>query len=81
LSAPSGAIWSWNDDQTENHIKGAAVDFCHVVTQGRHIAEVPLEVTGPVAQAWMAIAQCFAGTPEDPPPPGMRGWERGGQSR
>jgi len=75
LVAPSGAIWTWNDDQTENRISGAAVDFCHVVTQGRNIAEVTLNVVGPVAQAWMAIAQCFAGTPEDPPLPGVRGWE------
>ncbi len=77
LIAPSGATWIWNEDETANHIRGAAVDFCHVVTQGRNIAEVALEVTGPVARAWMAIAQCFAGTPEDPPPPGVRGWAPG----
>ena len=75
LVAPSGATWTWNDDQSENRITGPAVDFCHAVTQGRNIAEVTLDVVGPVAQAWMAIAQCFAGTPEDPPLPGVRGWE------
>lgn len=75
LLAPSGAIWTWNDDQTENRISGPAVDFCHVVTQGRNIAEVELNVVGPVAHAWMAIAQCFAGTPENPPAPGVRGWK------
>ena len=75
LIAPSGAVWTWNDDQSENRISGPAVDFCRVVTQGRNIAEVSLDVVGPVAHAWMTIAQCFAGTPENPPRPGVRGWE------
>ena len=74
LTAPSGALWSWNDVQADNRISGAAVDFCHVVTQGRNIAEVSLDVVGAPAKAWMSIAQCFAGTPEDPPVPGERGW-------
>ena len=75
LTAPSGTTWTWNDIQENNSIRGPATDFCHVVTQGRNIAEVNLEVTGEPATAWMAIAQCFAGTPEDPPAPGRRGWE------
>ncbi len=72
LIAPSGEVWEWND-RSENHcIKGTAVDFGRVVTQGRNIADVPLEVVGDSAKAWMEIAQCFAGPPEDPPPPGHR---------
>jgi hypothetical protein len=55
-------------------IEGPAVDFCHVVTQGRNINEVNLMVTGATAQQWMAIAQCFAGAPETPPEVGRRGW-------
>jgi hypothetical protein len=31
-----------------------------------------LRVTGAVATDWMAIVQCFAGPPEDPPAPGTR---------
>ena len=74
LTAPSGAIWTWNEPDPDNSIEGTALDFCHVVTQGRHIDEVNLQVTGETAQQWMAIAQCFAGDPQTPPPPGQRGW-------
>ena len=76
LKSPSGEWWCWNESETDNLVKGSAVEFCQVVTQGRNIGEVNLEVNGPNAQAWMAIAQCFAGTPEDPPAVGVRGWEK-----
>ena len=72
LTAPSGAIWEWNEGETGNRVEGSAVDFCKVVTQGRNVADTGLRVTGPVAQDWMTIVQCFAGPPEDPPPPGTR---------
>ncbi|MCY4144617.1 MAG: TIGR03084 family metal-binding protein [Gammaproteobacteria bacterium] len=72
LNAPSGAIWEWNDHSDHNFIKGSAVDFGRVVTQGRNIADVELQVSGDSANSWMAIAQCFAGPPEDPPAPGHR---------
>jgi uncharacterized protein (TIGR03084 family) len=72
LTAPSGAIWEWNEPDEHNRIEGSAVAFCHVVTQGRNIADVNLTVVGDTAERWMAIAQCFAGGPEDPPKPGER---------
>jgi uncharacterized protein (TIGR03084 family) len=72
LIAPSGEIWEWNGPSDSEHISGDAVDFCHVVTQGRNIADTKLEVVGDVATQWMAIAQCFAGGPVDPPKPGER---------
>ena len=72
LEAPSGDIWEWNDESADC-VRGSAVDFCHVVTQGRNVADTALEVTGPVATHWMEIAQCFAGGPVDPPKPGSRG--------
>jgi uncharacterized protein (TIGR03084 family) len=73
LTAPSGEVWEWNDPSEEDFVRGAASDFCHVVTQNRNVKDTPLEVVGPVARAWMAIAQCFAGGPVDPPAPGARG--------
>ena len=73
LVAPSGEIWEWNDPGETECVRGSAVDFCHVVTQGRNVADTALEVRGPVATSWMAIAQCFAGGPVDPPAPGTRG--------
>jgi uncharacterized protein (TIGR03084 family) len=72
LTAPSGDIWEWGDDLGAERIQGAAVAFCQVVTQVRNIADTDLDVTGPIATNWMAMAQCFAGAPEDPPKPGTR---------
>lgn len=76
LLAPSGAIWEWNDPTAENRVEGTAVDFCHVVTQGRNVADTELVVRGETAQRWMAFAQCFAGGPVDPPAPRERAWDR-----
>lgn len=73
LTAPSGAVWEWNEGSQDGLVRGDAVDFCHVVTQGRNVADTALEVKGPVATQWMSIAQCFAGGPADPPAPGSRG--------
>ncbi len=72
LTAPSGATWEWNEPSDDNRVEGLAVEFCHVVTQGRNLADTSLRVTGEAATRWMAIAQCFAGPPEDPPKPGER---------
>ena len=36
-------------------------------TQPRYIADSQLAVVGDIATRWMAMAQCFAGPPEDPP--------------
>jgi uncharacterized protein (TIGR03084 family) len=72
LTAPSEALWEWPGDDSDNLIEGAAVEFCQVVAQTRNIADTSLKVAGQTATAWMAIAQCFAGPPETPPPPGAR---------
>jgi len=72
LEAPSGELWTFNAPSTTELIEGLAEDFCQVVTQVRNIADVELRVTGPNARNWMAKAQCFAGGPQDPPPPGSR---------
>jgi uncharacterized protein (TIGR03084 family) len=75
LVAPSGAIWEWNEPSDESRVAGDALDFCRVVTQGRNIADTALDVMGDTAAQWMAIAQCFAGGPVDPPKAGARAWE------
>jgi len=72
LTAPSGAIWEWARANSDDLIEGTAVEFCQVAAQTRNIADTSLKVSGPTATAWMAIAQCFAGPPENPPPPGTR---------
>ncbi|MGD2133385.1 MAG: TIGR03084 family metal-binding protein [Maricaulaceae bacterium] len=72
LTAPSGEVWTFGEESDVERIEGRAEEFCQVVTQTRNIADTALFVTGPNATRWMAIAQCFAGGPEDPPPPGTR---------
>ena len=75
LTAPSGAIWDFpGSENTGSRVSGSAAEFCHVVTQGRNIADTLLSVTGDAATQWMAIAQCFAGPPRNPPAPGERAW-------
>ena len=72
LTAPSGAVWTWNEPQEENMVAGSAVEFAQVAAQTRNIADTKLKTTGETAAGWMAIAQCFAGPPETPPAPGLR---------
>jgi uncharacterized protein (TIGR03084 family) len=72
LSAPSGAMWEYGEQSGSGIIEGKATEFCQVVTQCRNIADTSLEVTGDVAHQWMAVTQCFAGPPQNPPAPGTR---------
>jgi uncharacterized protein (TIGR03084 family) len=78
LVAPSGAIWEWNEPSESSAVRGDALEFCQVVTQGRSFADTRLEAVGDAARRWMEIAQCFAGGPADPPQPGERAWESAG---
>lgn len=72
LTAPSGVVWEYGEASDSGAITGSATEFCQVVTQCRNIADTSLDVTGEVAHQWMAVAQCFAGPPQDPPAPGAR---------
>ena len=72
LRAPSGQIWSFNEENEAQKIAGDAVEFCYVVTQARNVADTGLTITGDIAARWMSLAQCFAGPPVAPPPPGTR---------
>lgn len=72
LTSPSGEIWRWGPQSHSEIISGSAEAFCQVVTQVRNIKDVRLNVVGDVAQTWMENAQCFAGAPQDSPPPGTR---------
>lgn len=61
LAAPDGSTWEWGDAAAENRITGPALDFALVVTQRRLGTDSALLTQGPVAAAWLPIAQCFAG--------------------
>lgn len=68
LNAPSGAVWTWNEEENADVVRGDAEHFCLVVTQRRHVADTALRLVGPIARQWMEIAQVFAG----PPGPGRQ---------
>ncbi len=72
LTAPSGAIWEWNEPQDDNRVEGSATEFSQVVTQCRNVEDTDLTTIGDAATSWMKIAQCFAGGAETPPPAGTR---------
>jgi uncharacterized protein (TIGR03084 family) len=63
LRSPDGGAWDWGPVDATDAVRGEAFDFCLVVTQRRHPADVRLDVEGPVAEAWIAVAQAFAGPP------------------
>ena len=63
LVAPSGDVWSWGPEGAAESVTGPAYDFCLLVTQRVHRADTRLVATGPGADRWLDIAQCFAGPP------------------
>jgi uncharacterized protein (TIGR03084 family) len=63
LTLPGGALWTAGPVGAADVVRGAVLDFCLVVTQRRHPADIDLVVSGPVAGEWMEIAQAFAGPP------------------
>jgi uncharacterized protein (TIGR03084 family) len=68
LLSPDGAeTWTWGDPDAEDVVRGGALDFCLVVTRRRLVGDTALEVRGPAATEWMAIAQAFAGPPGPDP--------------
>jgi uncharacterized protein (TIGR03084 family) len=65
LVAPSGEIWTWGPEDALQRVTGPALDFCLLVTQRRHRDDLALVAEGADADAWLDIAQAFAGPPGD----------------
>jgi len=63
LLAPDGGTWAYGPEDAANRVTGPALDFCYLVTQRRHRADLALRAEGPVADEWLDIAQAFAGPP------------------
>jgi uncharacterized protein (TIGR03084 family) len=63
LTAPDGSTWEWGAG--DDTIEGSAVDFCLRVAQRRHRVDTDLVATGPLADSWLDVAQCFAGLPTE----------------
>jgi uncharacterized protein (TIGR03084 family) len=63
LAAPDGTTWSWGPEDAVQRVVGSALDFCLVSTQRRHRDDTDLKAEGTDADAWLDIAQAFAGVP------------------
>ncbi|HET7431715.1 MAG TPA: TIGR03084 family metal-binding protein [Nocardioides sp.] len=63
LTAPSGDLWTWGPEEAAQSVRGSARDFCLLVTQRVHRNDTDLVAQGRDANAWLSVAQCFAGPP------------------
>lgn len=62
LTPPGGAgVWAFGPEDAGQRVTGPALDFCLLVTQRAHRADLALTATGPEADRWLDIAQAFAG--------------------
>jgi uncharacterized protein (TIGR03084 family) len=76
LTGPGGEVWTWGPAEAAQRVTGPALDFCLLATQRINRADTALAATGPDADAWLDIAQAFAGPPGDGRPAGSRERER-----
>lgn len=76
---PDGGLWVFGPADAVNVVSGPALDFCLLVTQRRHRADLALVATGPVAEEWLDLAQAFAGPPGPGREPGAGREPRAGQ--
>ncbi|MGW0504736.1 TIGR03084 family metal-binding protein [Micromonospora sp. NPDC003241] len=78
LRAPAGDTWAFGPPDATDRVTGPAHDFCLLVTRRRHRADTALVADGPVADAWLDVAQAFAGPPGPAPAPRSPGDDRAG---
>jgi uncharacterized protein (TIGR03084 family) len=63
LTAPDGSTWTFGSPEAEQSVTGPALDLCLLATQRRHRGDLALTAVGPEADAWLDVAQAFAGPP------------------
>ena len=63
LVAPDGDVWAFGPEDAEQTVTGSALDLCLLATQRINRADTDLVATGPDADKWLDLAQCFAGPP------------------
>lgn len=63
LTGPGGELWAHGPEDAAQRVTGPALDFCLLVTQRAHRADLSLRATGPDADRWLDLAQAFAGPP------------------
>jgi len=71
LEAPDGSTWTWGPADAVDRVSAPALDFCLLVTQRRHRADLDVTTSGPVAAQYVELAQVFAGPPGNGREPGM----------
>ncbi|MFC4855090.1 TIGR03084 family metal-binding protein [Actinophytocola glycyrrhizae] len=63
LLGPGGDLWTWGPEDAAQRVTGPALEFCLLVTQRVHRGDTALVAVGADADAWLDIAQTFAGPP------------------
>lgn len=63
LSLPGGEVLTFGPRGAAESVTGSAYDFALLVTQRLHRGDADLQVTGQDADAWLDLAQAFAGPP------------------
>ena len=63
LTGPGGEVWTWGPAAAAQRVTGPALDFCLLATQRVNRADTALVAVGADADAWLDIAQAFAGPP------------------
>ena len=61
LSAPADETWEFGPADADQRVTGPALDFALLITQRRHRDDLGLVATGAAADAWLDVAQAFAG--------------------
>jgi uncharacterized protein (TIGR03084 family) len=61
--APSGELWTYGPEDAAQRVTGPALDFCLLVTQRAHRADLAVRAEGADADRWLDLAQAFAGPP------------------
>jgi uncharacterized protein (TIGR03084 family) len=69
LRSPSGQLWTYGPEDADDRVTGSAFDFCLLVTQRAHRADLALRAEGADADRWLDVAQAFAGPPGSGRPP------------
>ena len=70
---PGEELWTWGPEDASQRVTGPALEFCLLVTQRVHRADTALVAVGEDANAWLEIAQAFAGPPGKGREVGSRG--------
>ena len=71
LTGPDGQLWTWGAQDASQVVSGPALDFCLLVTQRRHRADLAITARGAEADEWLDIAQAYVGPPGQGRAPGQ----------